>query len=69
VPRARIAGIAIGAKVRVSKNVIAKTGIEPLKRAIAAREKRGPRAYRVQARGGRYVFSFRDADATGRPYH
>jgi hypothetical protein len=41
VPRARIADIAIGAKVRVSKNVIAKNGIEPLKRAIAPREKRG----------------------------
>jgi predicted amidohydrolase len=41
VPRARIADIAIGAKVRVSKNVIAKNVIEPLKRAIAAREKRG----------------------------
>lgn len=31
-----------------------KTGIEPLKRGL--------RAYRVQAAGGRYAFSFRDAD-------
>jgi dihydroorotase len=30
------ADIAIGAKVRMSKNVIVKNGIEPLKRAIAA---------------------------------
>ena len=43
------ADIAIGAKVRMSKNVIAKNGIEPLKRAIAACEggNREPRAYRV----------------------
>jgi dihydroorotase len=35
------ADIAIGAKVRMSENVIAKNGIEPLKRAIAACEKAG----------------------------
>jgi dihydroorotase len=35
------ANIAIGAKVRMSENVIAKNGIEPLKRAIAACEKAG----------------------------
>ena len=35
------ADIAIGAKVRMSKTVIAKNGIEPLKRAIAACEKAG----------------------------
>jgi dihydroorotase len=33
--------IAIGAKVRMSENVIAKNGIEPLKRAIAACERAG----------------------------
>ena len=35
------ADIAIGAKVRMSENVIAKNGIEPLKRAIAACEQAG----------------------------
>jgi len=35
------ADIVIGAKVRMSENVIAKNGIEPLKRAIAACEKAG----------------------------
>jgi len=35
------ADIAIGAKVRMSENVIANNGIEPLKRAIAACEKAG----------------------------
>jgi len=35
------ADIAIGAKVRMSENVIAKNGIEPLKRAISACEKAG----------------------------
>ncbi len=35
------ADITIGAKVRMSENVIAKNGIEPLKRAIAACEKAG----------------------------
>jgi len=35
------ADIAIGAKVRMSENVIAANGIEPLKRAIAACEKAG----------------------------
>jgi dihydroorotase len=35
------ADIVIGAKVRMSENVIAKNGIEPLKRAIAAREQAG----------------------------
>ena len=35
------ADIAIGAKVRMSENVIAKNGIEPLKRAITACEKAG----------------------------
>ena len=33
--------IAIGVKVRMSENVIAKNGIEPLKRAIAACERSG----------------------------
>src|SRR6516225_7339128 len=35
------ADIAIGAKVRMSENVIANNGIEPLKRAIAACEQAG----------------------------
>jgi dihydroorotase len=35
------ADLALGAKVRMSENVIAKNGIEPLKRAIAACEKAG----------------------------
>ena len=35
------ADIALGAKVRMSENIIAKNGIEPLKRAIAACEKGG----------------------------
>jgi dihydroorotase len=35
------ADIAIGAKVRMSENVIAKNGVEPLKRAIAACERAG----------------------------
>ena len=35
------ADIVIGAKVRMSENVIAKNGVEPLKRAIAACEKAG----------------------------
>ena len=35
------ADIAIGAKVRMSENVIAKNAVEPLKRAIAACEKAG----------------------------
>src|SRR5262249_56135578 len=35
------ADIAIGTKVRMSENVIAKNGIEPLKRAIAACERAG----------------------------
>ena len=38
------ADIAIGAKVRMSENVIAKHGIEPLKRAIMACEKSGTAA-------------------------
>ena len=33
--------LALGAKVRMSENIIAKNGIEPLKRAIAACEKAG----------------------------
>jgi dihydroorotase len=35
------ADIALGAKVRMSENIIARNGIEPLKRAIAACEKAG----------------------------
>jgi dihydroorotase len=35
------ADLALGAKVRMSENIIAKNGIEPLKRAIAACEKAG----------------------------
>ena len=35
------ADIAIGAKVHTLENVIAKNGVEPLKRAIAAGEKPG----------------------------
>ena len=35
------ADIALGAKVRMSENVIAKHGTEPLKRAILARERSG----------------------------
>jgi hypothetical protein len=58
------ADIAIGAKVRMLENVIAKNVSEPLKRAIAAGERRepGPRAYRVLAPGGRYAFGVWDAD-------
>ena len=35
------ADMAIGVKVRMSENVIAKLGLEPLRRAIAACEKAG----------------------------
>jgi dihydroorotase len=47
------ADIAIGAKVRMSKNVITKNGIEPLKRAIAARERREPGAACLSRAGAR----------------
>ena len=70
-PRARIADIAIGAKVRVSKNVIAKNGIEPLKRAIAPREKRGRGGHVLIAcrRPGAATYSASGTQTTtGRPY-
>src|SRR5260370_2321707 len=46
------ADIVIGIKVRMSENVIAKNGLEPLKRAIAACEKAGTGAKVMSHIGG-----------------